>query len=328
MKTFRPVSYCSWQRPLQSKCLTFNLLYCYVFAQEMPSPTYAVAMSLYQTRQQCLAICLCRQLAVGRGRAGLAGLLWCSEMEKAGQPGSRGCTWGLHHGGRSCAERIGARYSAHEGGFASHHTRYKCRSWDAPPQMQDGNVWQCFCEEVECKSEHSLRESGDYNRPELRGPAVIPEWQVLPGQTGAVTKTNICVPFLHSGLGLLTHSFGCCSWVLQHGRNNDLVWLVGWSSLSGILPGLLSGNCSDNWVPGAGVRSCFGNLQLLVQCHQRWELQAPLLLGKEKASSVSRLGQTTPPLQEFGGNGLQCRLKPRHRKVVDREIQCQAWALG
>ena len=82
----------------------------------------------------------------------------------------------------------------------------------------------------------------------------------LDRHTGAVTKTSICVPFLHSGLGLLPHLLGCCSWVLLHSRNNDLVWLEGWSSLSGFLPGLLSGHRSDNWVPGAGVRSCFGNL--------------------------------------------------------------------
>ena len=29
--------YCNWCRPLRSKRLTFNLLYCYVFAQELPS---------------------------------------------------------------------------------------------------------------------------------------------------------------------------------------------------------------------------------------------------------------------------------------------------
>ena len=31
-------------------CLTFNLFYCYVFAQELPSHTFAVAMSLYQIK--------------------------------------------------------------------------------------------------------------------------------------------------------------------------------------------------------------------------------------------------------------------------------------
>ena len=38
------------------------------------------------------------QLAAGRSRAGLAGPLWCSETERAGEPGSHGCTWGWHPG--------------------------------------------------------------------------------------------------------------------------------------------------------------------------------------------------------------------------------------
>ena len=51
--TYRPqsslsVTTPSIRRTLQSKCLTFNLFYCYMFAQELPSHTYAVAMSLYQ----------------------------------------------------------------------------------------------------------------------------------------------------------------------------------------------------------------------------------------------------------------------------------------
>ena len=54
-KTFRPqrsssvtILYCNWWRPSRSKRLTFNLFYCYVSAQELPSRTFAVAMSLYQ----------------------------------------------------------------------------------------------------------------------------------------------------------------------------------------------------------------------------------------------------------------------------------------
>ena len=54
-KMFRPrrsssitILYCNWWRPSQSKCFTFNLFYCYVSAQELPSHTFAVAMSLYQ----------------------------------------------------------------------------------------------------------------------------------------------------------------------------------------------------------------------------------------------------------------------------------------
>ena len=53
-KTFRPqrssvtILYCNWRRPLRSKRLTFNLFYCYLFTQELPSHTFAQAMSLYQ----------------------------------------------------------------------------------------------------------------------------------------------------------------------------------------------------------------------------------------------------------------------------------------
>ena len=42
------ILYCNWWRPSRSKRLTFNLFYCYVSAQELPSHTFAVAMSLYQ----------------------------------------------------------------------------------------------------------------------------------------------------------------------------------------------------------------------------------------------------------------------------------------
>ena len=48
--------HCNWRRPSRSKCLTsvstamlFTICFhCYVIAQQLPSPTYAVAMSLYQ----------------------------------------------------------------------------------------------------------------------------------------------------------------------------------------------------------------------------------------------------------------------------------------
>ena len=55
-KTFRPRrsssvtirQYCNWWRPSRSKRLTSNLFYCYVSAQDLPSHTFAVAMSLFQ----------------------------------------------------------------------------------------------------------------------------------------------------------------------------------------------------------------------------------------------------------------------------------------
>ena len=51
--------HCNWRRPSRSKRLTFQSgTRCYVIAQQLPSPTYAVAMSLYQiivtTLQECL----------------------------------------------------------------------------------------------------------------------------------------------------------------------------------------------------------------------------------------------------------------------------------
>ena len=51
-KTFQPqrsssvtIQYCNWWRPSQSKRLTFNLYYCHMSAQELPSHTFAVAWS-------------------------------------------------------------------------------------------------------------------------------------------------------------------------------------------------------------------------------------------------------------------------------------------
>ena len=97
-----------------------------------------------------------------------------------------------------------------------------------------------------------------------------------------MTKTNICVPFLHSGLGLLTHSFGCSSWVLLHGHNNDLVWLEGRSSLSGILPGLLSGNClttgSQEQVYTAALATC----SFLYSVIKDGSSRPPFSLGKKR----------------------------------------------
>ena len=49
----------NWWRPSRLKCLTFNLFYCYVSAEELPSHTFAVAMSLYQIL--CIMYALCTE---------------------------------------------------------------------------------------------------------------------------------------------------------------------------------------------------------------------------------------------------------------------------
>ena len=91
-------------------------------------------------------------------------------------------------------------------------TQDTCRCWDAPPQMQVGIVWQCICEGVEYKSEHSLREGGNVTDQSCRA-------LLSPGVAGSAWTDWCCDEDGHlcplSPLGTwLTHTL---TWMLLLG---------------------------------------------------------------------------------------------------------------
>ena len=47
LKYFMQFQYCNWRRPSRSKRLTFNLFYCYVSAQELPSHAVSCMSELF-----------------------------------------------------------------------------------------------------------------------------------------------------------------------------------------------------------------------------------------------------------------------------------------